>query len=52
MKCAADWLERAAVMVTPGSGFGEAGRGYLRLCLTTSEADIEEAIDRLSKVLS
>jgi LL-diaminopimelate aminotransferase len=41
-------LEEAHVVVVPGSGYGPAGEGYVRLCLTVSEADIEEALRRLA----
>ncbi|MHB1842265.1 MAG: aminotransferase class I/II-fold pyridoxal phosphate-dependent enzyme [Sulfobacillus sp.] len=44
-------LERAAIAVTPGRGFGQAGAGYVRFALTVSEAEIAEALQRLSDVL-
>jgi LL-diaminopimelate aminotransferase len=40
-------LEEAGVVVTPGVGYGEAGEGYIRLSLTTSDADLEEGLARL-----
>lgn len=41
-------LERAAVAVTPGVGFGPHGEGYFRLSLTYPEAVMEEALRRLA----
>ena len=41
---AARWLERG-VIVAPGSFFGPAGEGYLRLALVPPLEAIERAID-------
>jgi LL-diaminopimelate aminotransferase len=43
-------LERADVLVTPGTGFGAGGEGYFRIALTQSVEKIEEAIHRLAKI--
>jgi LL-diaminopimelate aminotransferase len=43
-------LEEAGVAITPGSGFGEAGEGYVRLALTVPEARLEEAISRIQRM--
>jgi LL-diaminopimelate aminotransferase len=43
-------LEEAGVAITPGSGFGEAGEGYVRLALTVPEARLEEAISRIQRI--
>ena len=43
-------LEKAGVAITPGSGFGEAGEGYVRLALTVPEARLEEAISRIQRL--
>lgn len=43
-------LENAAVMCTPGNGFGPSGEGYIRFALTVEEARLEEAIQRISKL--
>jgi len=40
-------IEKAGVLVTPGSGFGQAGRGYVRLVLT--QGRVKEALERLEK---
>jgi len=37
------------VAVIPGATFGECGEGYVRCCYATSLADIEEALERMSK---
>ncbi len=44
-------LERAKVGVTPGVDFGEAGEGMLRFCYAVSEGTIEQALERLARVL-
>jgi LL-diaminopimelate aminotransferase len=43
-------LDEAGVVLTPGSGFGEAGEGYVRLALTVSEGRLEEAVERLQRI--
>jgi len=40
-------LERAAVVVTPGVGYGEVGDRYVRLSFTTPEDRLKEAVQRL-----
>jgi LL-diaminopimelate aminotransferase len=40
-------LQRAHVVGTPGSGFGAAGEGYLRLSAFNSRANVEEAMRRV-----
>lgn len=44
-------LERAQVMVVPGVGFGQHGEGYVRLALTIPRQRMEEAVERIGKVL-
>jgi LL-diaminopimelate aminotransferase len=41
-------LDRVGVFVTPGTNFGPAGEGYLRLSLTVPDDRLDEAIARLS----
>ena len=43
-------IEEAYVVTVPGSGFGPAGEGYLRMALTVDIARIEEAVARISKL--
>lgn len=40
-------LQQAALVCTPGAGFGAAGEGYVRLTAFGSPSDTEEAIQRL-----
>jgi aspartate/methionine/tyrosine aminotransferase len=44
-------LERAHVGVTPGIDFGQAGEGWLRFCCAVSEEKLDEALERLARVL-
>lgn len=39
------------VVVTPGIGFGKNGEGFVRMALTQPESRIEEALERMRKVL-
>lgn len=43
-------LEKASVVVTPGSAYGASGEGYFRISLTISDERLEEAINRISNV--
>ena len=43
-------LEKANVVGTPGSGFGAAGEGYLRLSAFNSPENVAEAMERLKKL--
>jgi len=36
------------VVVTPGTGYGKYGEGYIRLSVTAADADIDEGLSRLS----
>jgi LL-diaminopimelate aminotransferase len=40
-------LQEIGVVVTPGSGFGAAGEGYIRFSLTVATARLHEAVARL-----
>ncbi len=51
LRLAFDLLERAHVGTAPGIDFGEAGEGWLRFCAAASEASIQEALERLERVL-
>ena len=48
---AARVLQEAGVVITPGTGFGSGGEGYVRMTLTVPEARLEEAIERIGKVM-
>ncbi len=43
-------LAKAGVVLTPGSGFGAAGEGYVRAALTVSLDRIREAVERIRKL--
>lgn len=43
-------LEEAAIVATPGNGFGKYGEGYIRFALTKEVDKIEEAVDRIKKI--
>jgi aspartate/methionine/tyrosine aminotransferase len=51
LRLAFDLLERAEVGTAPGIDFGAAGEGWLRFCCAASEEAIEEALERLGRVL-
>jgi LL-diaminopimelate aminotransferase len=40
-------LDQANIAVTPGTGYGKAGEGYVRLSITLSDERLEEGIRRL-----
>ena len=42
-------LEQCNVVVTPGTGYGEYGEGYVRLSLTTPDELVDEGVNRISK---
>ena len=45
-------LEGAQVVTTPGVGFGEAGEGFLRLSAFGKHEDVEEAVQRISALVT
>ncbi len=46
-KFAAQLLKKTGVALTPGSGFGEAGEGWLRLALVRPVDELVGAVDRI-----
>ncbi len=46
--CFDRWLSVAHVVCTPGSGFGSAGEGYVRLSAFNSRENVEQAIARIT----
>jgi LL-diaminopimelate aminotransferase len=44
-------LTEAHVIVTPGSGYGECGEGYIRISLTTPDEQLLEALRRIKESL-
>jgi len=43
------WLDAIDVATMPGSAFGRSGAGHLRLSLTCSEAELDEALNRITQ---
>ncbi|MFC1538471.1 LL-diaminopimelate aminotransferase [Candidatus Latescibacterota bacterium] len=43
-------IKEAAVVTTPGVGFGEYGEGYIRMTITITKERLAEAVDRIAKV--
>jgi len=41
-------LDEAAVIVTPGNGYGPHGEGYVRLSLTLADDRIDEGLRRIA----
>ncbi len=48
---AIEWLEKSQVVTVPGTAFGAAGEGFLRLSFAASVEVIEEAIERLKLLI-
>jgi aspartate aminotransferase len=44
-------LEVAGVAVLPGTAFGQAGKGFLRLAYTQAEADLRTGLERMAAYL-
>lgn len=42
-------LEKADIVVTPGSGFGKAGEGYIRMTLTVDANKMREVVERVKR---
>ncbi len=48
----ASWLfEKTGVYITPGTNFGSAGEGYVRISLTAPDERIEKALQRMKTAL-
>ncbi len=43
-------MEEAGVIMLPGSGFGRAAEGFMRVALTVTEDRVREAVSRLSRL--
>ena len=46
---AADLLDKAGVIVIPGTAFGEMGEGYVRIALVKDEVLLAEAVQRIGQ---
>lgn len=51
-KFANDVLEKTHVVIIPGSAFGPHGEGFIRFSYANSYENIEEAMDRIEKILN
>ena len=49
MEFTRELLDRTGVVVAPGTGFGAAGEGYVRIALCDREARMREAGERMAK---
>jgi LL-diaminopimelate aminotransferase len=49
VKFATELLDKANLAVTPGTGYGSAGEGYIRLSITVPDDRLDEGINRLMK---
>ena len=46
---AADILDKFGIVVTPGTGYGKNGEGYIRLSLTIPDASLVKGLSRLAE---
>jgi aspartate aminotransferase len=44
------WLDTIDVATVPGSSFGASGAGHLRLSLTCSDRELDDALDRIARI--
>jgi LL-diaminopimelate aminotransferase len=44
---ASELLDEVGVVVAPGTGYGAAGEGFVRISLTVADARLQEAMDRI-----
>lgn len=51
MDCVKNLID-VGVVITPGTGFGQYGEGFVRFALTQPVERIKEALERISKVLN
>jgi acetylornithine aminotransferase len=49
---ALELLDRAGIVVAPGSFFGPEGEGYVRIAMVPTAAECERAVERLDEALS
>ena len=45
-------LDDAGVAMLPGTSFGQFGEGFVRICYTTNQDKIKEAIERIKKSIN
>ena len=44
-------LDKAGVVITPGTGYGQNGAGYFRMALTIDKERIKEALERIKNTI-
>jgi aspartate/methionine/tyrosine aminotransferase len=44
------WLDEINVATVPGSAFGRGGVGHLRMSLTCSDRELDDALERIARV--
>ncbi len=49
---ASELLEKADIVVVPGSSYGACGEGFVRLSLSTPDEEIEEAVGRMEEIFA
>lgn len=49
---AIELLEKARVVVVPGSAFGDMGEGYIRMVFANSDENLKEALRRISEYIT
>ena len=45
-------LDKADIVVAPGTGYGPSGEGFVRFSLTIADERLEEGVERLRKIVS
>lgn len=49
LSLASDLLEQVGIVVTPGTGYGKQGEGFIRLSLTLDDASLVKGLSRLAE---
>jgi aspartate aminotransferase len=44
------WLDEINVATVPGSSFGRGGVGHLRMSLTCSDRELDDALERIARI--
>jgi aspartate aminotransferase len=44
------WLDEIDVATVPGSSFGRGGVGHLRMSLTCSNRELDDALERIARI--
>jgi LL-diaminopimelate aminotransferase len=44
-------LDKASIVVTPGTGYGKHGEGFVRFSLTTPDDRVDEGLSRMEKLV-